>query len=202
MKLDYEGTRMRRSQATPKSSTNTMARAMHDLGLATWFGGSLMGAVALNGAAAGIDDDTQRAAVAADGWGHWAPINAVAILAHLAGASVMGKESAGRVVTQQGMLSVSVTKVALTVAAVAVSAWSGVEGARVRRHGQESVAGVTEPRPDTAKNLAAAQSRLRVLQWAVPVLTGGVALAGARLEELWRPAQITKGVAARLIPGA
>ena len=28
---------------------NTLARSIHDLGLATWFGGSLMGAVGLNG---------------------------------------------------------------------------------------------------------------------------------------------------------
>jgi hypothetical protein len=31
---------------------NTVARSLHDLGLAAWFGGSLMGAVGLNGAAA------------------------------------------------------------------------------------------------------------------------------------------------------
>jgi hypothetical protein len=34
---------------------NTLARSLHDLGLATWFGGSLMGAVGLNGAAAVVD---------------------------------------------------------------------------------------------------------------------------------------------------
>jgi hypothetical protein len=32
---------------------NTVARSLHDLGLAAWFGGSLMGAVGLNGAAGG-----------------------------------------------------------------------------------------------------------------------------------------------------
>ena len=31
---------------------NTLARSLHDLGLAAWFGGSLMGAVGLNGATA------------------------------------------------------------------------------------------------------------------------------------------------------
>ena len=33
---------------------NTLARSLHDLGLATWFGGSLMGAVGLNGADNGL----------------------------------------------------------------------------------------------------------------------------------------------------
>jgi hypothetical protein len=30
---------------------NTVARTLHDLGLASWFGGSLMGATGVNGAA-------------------------------------------------------------------------------------------------------------------------------------------------------
>ncbi|MFF2206234.1 hypothetical protein [Streptomyces sp. NPDC058145] len=33
------------------SGRNTVIRSLHDLGLAAWFGGSLMGAVGLNGAA-------------------------------------------------------------------------------------------------------------------------------------------------------
>lgn len=32
------------------STRNTLIRSMHDLGLAAWFGGSLMGAIGLNGA--------------------------------------------------------------------------------------------------------------------------------------------------------
>lgn len=33
------------------SSRNTVVRSLHDLGAAAWFGGSLMGAVGVNGAA-------------------------------------------------------------------------------------------------------------------------------------------------------
>ena len=33
---------------------NTVARSLHDLGLAAWFGGSLMGAVGVNGAAGAV----------------------------------------------------------------------------------------------------------------------------------------------------
>ena len=47
---------------------NTLARSLHDLGLATWFGGSLMGAVGLNGAAAVVDQPAQRLRVANSGW--------------------------------------------------------------------------------------------------------------------------------------
>ena len=36
------------------SSRNTVVRTLHDLGLAAWFGGSLMGAVGVNGASRGM----------------------------------------------------------------------------------------------------------------------------------------------------
>jgi hypothetical protein len=50
------------------STDNTLARTLHDVGLAAWFGGSLMGAAGLNGAAAVVDDPTQRLRVANNGW--------------------------------------------------------------------------------------------------------------------------------------
>jgi hypothetical protein len=56
---------------------NTLARSLHDLGLAAWFGGSLMGAVGLNGAAAVVDRPQQRLRVANAGWARWTPVNLV-----------------------------------------------------------------------------------------------------------------------------
>lgn len=48
---------------------NTTARSRHELGLASWFGGSPMGAIAigLNGATAQADNPKERAALAANG---------------------------------------------------------------------------------------------------------------------------------------
>jgi hypothetical protein len=43
------------------STRNTVIRSMHDVGLAAWFGGALMGAVGLNGATSEVDDPTDRA---------------------------------------------------------------------------------------------------------------------------------------------
>jgi hypothetical protein len=51
---------------------DTVARTLHDLGLAAWFGGSLMGAAGVNGAAAVVQDPTQRLRVATSGCG-WPP---------------------------------------------------------------------------------------------------------------------------------
>ena len=64
--------------------TNTIARSLHDLGLATWFGGSLMGAIGVNGAAAEVTDSRERMRVANAGWARWPPATGAAIGDHLA----------------------------------------------------------------------------------------------------------------------
>jgi hypothetical protein len=55
------------------SDDNTIARTLRDLGLASWFGGSLMGAAGLNDAASVVKDPTQRLRVANSGWVRWTP---------------------------------------------------------------------------------------------------------------------------------
>src|SRR5918996_1196408 len=66
---------------------STVLRSLHDVGLAAWFGGSLMGAVGLNGAsqAVEVEDPSAQARVANAGWSRWTPVNTGAIVAHLAG---------------------------------------------------------------------------------------------------------------------
>jgi hypothetical protein len=71
------------------SDDNTIARTLRDLGLASWFGGSLMGAAGLNGAASVVKDPTQRLRVANSGWARWTPLNLAGIAAHLAGGAVL-----------------------------------------------------------------------------------------------------------------
>jgi hypothetical protein len=67
------------------AADNTVSRSLHDAGLAAWFGGSLMGAVGLNGAAAQVEEPKQRLRVANSGWNRWTPVNLAGIGAHLAG---------------------------------------------------------------------------------------------------------------------
>ena len=61
------------------SEQNTVLRSMHDVGLAGWFGGSLMGAVGLNGAAAQAANPAERLQIASAGWDRWGPVNLAAI---------------------------------------------------------------------------------------------------------------------------
>jgi hypothetical protein len=107
---------------------NTVARALHNLGLAAWFGGSLMGATGVNGAAAAVEDPTQRLRVANSGWARWTPLNLAGIAAHLAGGAVLTGANQGRLAGQQGVAATSAVKTALTVAALGVTGYARVLG--------------------------------------------------------------------------
>jgi len=180
---------------------NTLVRSLHDVGLAAWFGGSLMGAIGLNGAGAAVLDEKERARVASAGWAKWTPVNAAAIGAHLAGSTALLLANKGRLAGQQGVATASTVKAALTVAALGVTGYARVLGKRLERAGDVPVEGGTTPNPTTPEDVARAQRQLTTLQWVIPVLTGAVLVVNARMGEQQRPAQVTKGLLSRLLPG-
>jgi hypothetical protein len=173
---------------------NTLARSLHDLGLAAWFGGSLMGAVGLNGAAAVVDQPQQRLRVANAGWARWTPVNLVGIAAHLAGGVVLLAGNKGRLATQRGVASATVAKAAVTVLALAATAWSRALGQLLMQAGDAPVEGGTTPTDDTPADLAGAQRQLTVLQWVIPGLTGAALVLNAAMGEQQRPQQVTSGL--------
>jgi hypothetical protein len=183
------------------TADNTVSRSLHDLGLATWFGGSLMGAVGLNGAAAQVQEPKQRLRVATAGWNRWTPVNLAGIAAHLAGGAVLLGANKGRVAGQQGVAQATLVKTALTGAALAATAWSRALGAKLDQAGEVPVDGGTDPSMDTPEDVAKAQRQLKVLQWVIPALTGAVLVLNARMGEQQRPAQVTGGLLGRLRPG-
>jgi len=183
------------------TADNTVSRSLHDLGLATWFGGSLMGAVGLNGAAAEVEEPKQRLRVATAGWNRWTPVNLAGIAAHVAGGLILLGANKGRVASQQGVAQATVIKTALTGAALAATAWSRALGAKLDEAGKVPVEGGTEPSGDTPEVVAKAQRQLKVLQWVIPALTGAVLVLNARMGEQQRPAQVTGGLLGRLRPG-
>jgi hypothetical protein len=182
------------------AADNTVSRSLHDLGLATWFGGSLMGAVGLNGAAAEVEEPKQRLRVANSGWNRWTPVNLAGIAAHLAGGAVLLGANKGRLTSQQGVASAPVVQTALTFAALAATAWSRALGARLDQAGQVPVEGATEPGGAAPEDVAKAQRQLKVLQWVIPALTGAVLVLSARMGEQQRPAQVSGGLLGRLRP--
>jgi hypothetical protein len=180
----------------------SVARSLHDLGLAAWFGGTLMGAVGLNGAAAAAVDPTDRARLASVGWAKWAPVNAAAIATHVAGGALIVQANRGRIAGQKGVAAWTLTKLALTGAAVATTAVSGFYGAKVAKAGPVPAEGATEPDAQTPAEAADAMKRLKTLQWAIPVLTGGIVVANVVMGEQQRPAEVAKGAGQRLVQAA
>ncbi len=178
---------------------HTFARSLHDVGLAAWFGGSLMGAAGLNGAAAVVQDPTQRLRVANSGWARWTPLNLAGIAAHLAGGAVLTGANKGRMASQQGVAAASTLKTTLTVAALGTTAYARLLGKRVEAHQTEPAAGGVSPTPATSPDAARAQRQLAVLQWAIPALTGGMIACDAVLGEQERPGQVAAGTIARVL---
>jgi hypothetical protein len=179
---------------------NTFAHFLHDAGLAAWFGGSLMGAIGVNGAAADVDDPRQRARVANAGWGRWTPINLAAIGAHLVGGAMLLKENKGRVAAQKGVLGNTGVKLALTGGALGATAYSRILGQKVMNAGDVPVAGGTASLPSTPPEVAKAQKQLKALQWAIPGLTGAVLASSSLHEEQQRPTEVLKGTL-KAVPG-
>ena len=183
---------------------NTVSRSLHDLGLGAWFGGTLANAVALNPAAGQARNPGDAGAVANSGWDRWTPVNAAAIGAHLVGSvgQLLGNQR--RIEGQQGVASMSVIKTSLTVAALAVTGYSRVLGARVSRQGEVPVEDGTTPSAATPGSVAAAQKQLQGLQWAVPALTGALIVVSAfageqqRLAADQQPTGVLQGVLRRL----
>lgn len=144
---------------------SALARAAHDIGLATWFGGALMGAVGLNSATREVDDHTQRIRVANAGWFRWVPITSLAIGAHLLGALELRRQRGADLV-------LDTARAVVTFAALLATAETGRSGHTVVTAGDVPVATAVTPISDTPDEVAAAMRRLSVAQWAVPATTG------------------------------
>ena len=185
------------------SNRNTIIRSMHDLGAAAWFGGTLMGAIGLNGASKDVKDPAERATIAAAGWTRWAPISTAAIGAHLVGATGLLLANRDRVRDQRGAGANTVIKTVLTAAAIGTTAYSGMLGAKIATEagpapveegtvpsaGAAPVEGGTVPSEGTPDKVAKLLQQQRVLQWVTPALTGGILILGAQQGEQQRASE-------------
>jgi hypothetical protein len=179
------------------SERNTVVRSLHDLGLAVWLGGSLAGAVGINGAAAEVPDANQRLRVANAGWARWAPVNLAGIGAHLVGGAGLLAANKGRVAAQSGAGANTVVKTALTVAALGVTAYSRALGKKLEQFDHAPVEGGTDPAPDSPEQVAKAQQQLKICQWVIPALTAAIAVSNAVHGEQQRPSQQLPGILAK-----
>ena len=184
-------------------ATTTVARSLHDVGLATWFGGSLMGAVGLNRAAGEVDDPRQRARVANVGWARWTPVNLGAIAAHGIGAVALTRENGNGLRAQDGLERTMAVQAGLTAAALGATVYSRLLGRKVLKAGDVPVESGTQPTNGTPPEVKGAQRQLRVLQWAIPALTGALMVTSrlAEQQQRRRRTEVVKGRFRRLVPG-
>ncbi|GGU01161.1 MULTISPECIES: hypothetical protein [Streptomyces] len=179
------------------SERNTVMRSLHDIGLAAWFGGSLMGAVGLNKAAGNVVEEPALASrIASAGWAAWTPVNAAAIGAHLVGGAALLGANSARVAYQSGVGASTVAKTVLTGVALAATAYSRVLGKKVELASSPD-AGDQEAAAGHPVELEQAQRHLAMLQWAVPALTAGVLVLNALHGEQQRPEQQKAGMLRR-----
>ncbi len=179
-------------------SDNTLARTAHDLGLAAWFGGSLMGAIGLNGASKEVDDPRQRARVANAGWARWTPANAAAIGSYLVGGTVLTGTNKARIAGQKGVASISLAKAALTAVTLGATAYSRALGQKVMQNGDVPVRDGTTPNSSTPEEVARSQKQLKILQWAIPANVAVLIALSSKMGEQQRPQNFVKGLGRRI----
>jgi hypothetical protein len=176
-------------------STQTF-QILHDVGGAAWFGGSLMGLVGVNGAADAVHQSDERARVSSVGWARWSPLQVGAIGAHLLGGLGLLLANRDRAAGQPGVRGNTVVKTVLTLMAALATLYSGILGGRVGRAGDVPAESSVEPSAQTPPDVADAQKQLRVLQFAIPALTGSVVALGAQQSQLQRPEHQARGTLA------
>ena len=180
------------------SPRNTLVRSLHDVGLAAWFGGSLMGAVGLNSAASAVSSPRERLTVASVGWKHWAPVQWAALVAHGIGGVGLIVGNTGRLATQsEGRVNTGI-KLGLTAVAVGATVYSAVIGMKMGAHAGEPAEGTTEPADASSDELTSAQTQQRILQWVTPAVTLILIVLGAQQGEQQRPVAAATGRLKRL----
>lgn len=175
-------------------SGNLFARSVHDLTAAAWFGGSLMGAIGLNGATAEAKDATERTRLSSLGWKKWAPIQTAALTGHLLSGLPVIWENKTRLMHQDGVTRISIWKTIVTVAGAGITLYAGIVGKKVDKLSAEGAQGATEPNAGASPELKAAQKQLQILQWAIPAFAGTVVVLSAKHGEMQRPTNVLKGL--------
>lgn len=175
-------------------SGNLLARSVHDLTAAAWFGGSLMGAIGLNGAAAAAQDPRERTRLSSIGWMKWAPVQTLAFVSHLASGLPLLAGNKGRMVKQEGVARNTVIKTVVTLAGAGVTLYAGMLGKKVEKMAEQGAEGATEPSPMASPELKSAQKQLKLLQWTIPAFAGTVIVLGAKHGEMQRPATFLEGL--------
>jgi hypothetical protein len=170
----------------PTPTTTTLVRSLHDIGLASWFGGTLMGAVGLNGGAAVARSPRGRTRISSAGWQRWSPVLIGSVAAHVAGSVGMLLTDKQRLLAQPEAQRSAAVKTVLTLAAIGASAYSGVLGRIQSAHQDEGGNSPTEPLASASAEMSSAQKQQKFVQWVPPLLTAVLIVLAAQQGEQQR----------------
>ena len=178
---------------------DTIARTMHDLGLAAWFGGSLMGATAVERGAAEAHDDTERIDIVDAAWRSWKPVQLAAIGAFALGGAILTYTNRRRLAKQEGVATLSLVKTGLAAMAVGTTMYASRLGRELAAAEGTPVASGTTPSKETPDEIASKQRRLKVVQWTVPAQVAALIAMSATQGEQQRPANVIEGMMRRAV---
>ncbi len=191
------------------SDNHVVAQAVHDLGSALWFGGTVMGAAGVNKSGADLSQGIDRIRVASAAWGRFAPAQWAGIGATLVAGLQLTRAGGRRIALQEGFASVGALKAGIAVVGAGATAYASYCGARITALALEAeqrgttieVKDATIPTAATPPEIAAWQRRQRLTQFAVPVLAGANIVCNSWLVQSYRAGATAKGVLGRLLPG-
>jgi hypothetical protein len=191
------------------ADSRVAAQAVHDLGAALWFGGSVMG-VAVNKSGADLRDGVDKVRVAESAWRRFAPAQWLGIGAVMVGGSRLTLMSKGRLAVQHGVGRAGVAQATAAVAGTAATAFAAYSGSRIGKLTEQAQAqargervdvhDATIPNAQTPPDVATWQRRQRVAQYLVPLFAGANIVLNAYLTQQYRPGRTVAGIARRLSP--
>ena len=164
---------------TTSDSLANATRALHDIGLAAWLGGSMFGKFALNPAVRLAQDKSDRGKIVNGAWNGYNAVNSLGL-----GAVALGWAGARMTEARSGQMTdgeqtLARVKDVLVTTAVVTGVASGVQGGRLAKQAPEGAVPIedgTTPAAETPLPAAKIQRSLGVLG-NVNIVTG-LALAG------------------------
>ncbi len=155
-----------------RKPSNT-AKITHNLGLATWFGGSLFGQIALNPSVDSISDKSERGRVTNESWARFNAVNLPSIAATLVSWRLGGLRDDAEL-RAPGLTRV---KDVLLGGAAFNSIMSGIMGARLASQaasGQVPIKSGLKPSRETPPEAASSQRWIALFGNGATVLSGAV----------------------------
>ncbi len=191
-----------------KTDNHFVAQAVHDLGSALWFGGSVMGAAGVNKSGQQLTQGIDRIRVAGSAWSRFQPAQFAGIGATLVAGLRLTQVGGRRIALQKGFGTVGALKAALAVAGAGATAYAAYTGSRIGKAAEEAarqgqqveVKDATLPSAGTLPEIQKWQSRQRVTQFLVPALAGANIVCNSWLVQSYRAGATAKGVLRRLLP--